>query len=240
MPPAIELDAATFGEDELPPWAGAVIAPKRAAAESADSAGSQAKQARGNGKGEQSLLRKVAALSPATAREQAMLSSVVLSTFLAPSESYSAKSGLAANKVYSDTVKNIHDRKEAGEEVDLASSGPPFITAFFLSARATMTQGSDQVQKAATEFFQKYLKDQTPQYMASLARQFTARAPRGPGSKRTQGKVKLTLALGPNPGAQAVNTLIDLALAECKAAQMAGAAPKGPLERQIAAALKRA
>ncbi|CAK0826996.1 unnamed protein product [Prorocentrum cordatum] len=211
MPPAIELGAAMFGGGELTPWAGAVIAPERAAAESADSAGSQAKQAKGNGKGEQSLLRKVAALSMATAREQAVLSSVVLSTFLVPSESYLAKNGLAANKIYSDTVKKIHDRKGAGEEVDLDSPGPPLIAVFFLSARAMMTQGSDQ----------KYLKDQTPQCMASLVRQFAARAPRGPGSKRTQGKVMLTLALGPNPEAQAVNAMMDLALAACKAVQMA-------------------
>eukprot|EP00959_Pyramimonas_sp_CCMP1952_P285797 5975772-Pyramimonas_sp.AAC.1 len=87
-----------------------------------------------------------------------------------------------------------------GEEVDLSAPGPPFVTVFFLTARAMMTQGSDQVKEAATVFFQKHPKDKTPQYMASLARQFTARSPRGPGSKRTRGNVKLTLAIGPSQG----------------------------------------
>ncbi|CAK0845905.1 unnamed protein product [Prorocentrum cordatum] len=131
---------------------------------------------------------------------KALLSSVALSTFLAPSESHLARRGLAANQFYADAVAEIDKRKEAGEDVDLSSPGPPFIAAFSIPAPRRDCAGI------------------------------------GAGSKKTQGNAKAALALRPPP--EAAKSLMDSALAECKAAQLAGAPPRGPLERQIAAALE--
>ncbi|CAK0809744.1 unnamed protein product, partial [Prorocentrum cordatum] len=97
---------------------------------------------------------------------------------------------------------------------------------------------SAQVQAAANAFFQKVLKDQMPQFMASFVRQYTVKVPSGPGSKQMQGHVKLTRAghclclWMLDPEAQAVSSLMDMAMAECKAVQLVGASLTGPLERQ--------
>eukprot|EP00959_Pyramimonas_sp_CCMP1952_P065332 1363767-Pyramimonas_sp.AAC.1 len=74
---SVVLDVSVFGEDELPPWAGVVVAPRRPAEMGAAGQGSQPKQAKGGGEGggdvDETLLQKVAALSLATACEQAIL-----------------------------------------------------------------------------------------------------------------------------------------------------------------------
>ncbi|CAK0843465.1 unnamed protein product [Prorocentrum cordatum] len=224
MPLLIDVDTEMFGEDSAPPWAGVQLAPKRKAEGATDGEQQSQKELKGKGKGEDSLVTKVAMLSLATAREQALLSFVVLSTYLIPAESYLAKAGLAANKFYADMVKALHDRKAAGEDVDLSTPGPPFITVFFMTTRALM--------KMAPE-------EKSPQYMGSMIRHFTVRAPRGPGSKKMEGKVRMQFALGPNPLSSAVNVFLEAALTDLKATQLVGSAPKGPLERQITNMLQR-
>eukprot|EP00959_Pyramimonas_sp_CCMP1952_P295986 6191540-Pyramimonas_sp.AAC.1 len=72
--------------------------------------------------------------------------------------------------------------------------------------------------------------------MACPVRKLTVRVPRGPSSERMQGNDELTLALGPNPEAEAVNAMMDLAMATVL---LVGSCPEDPLGRQIAAALDR-
>eukprot|EP00959_Pyramimonas_sp_CCMP1952_P066235 1382900-Pyramimonas_sp.AAC.1 len=75
-PLIIDVDTEMFGEDSAPPWAGVQLAPKRKAEGAPDGQQQSQKELKGKGKGEDSLVTKVAMLSLATAREQALLSSV--------------------------------------------------------------------------------------------------------------------------------------------------------------------
>eukprot|EP00959_Pyramimonas_sp_CCMP1952_P372863 7807979-Pyramimonas_sp.AAC.1 len=65
-----------------------------------------------------------------------------------------------------------------------------------------------------------HLKEKSPQYMGSMIRHFTVRAPRGPGSKKMEGKVRMQFALGPNPLSAAVNVFLEAALTDLKATQL--------------------
>eukprot|EP00959_Pyramimonas_sp_CCMP1952_P409899 8590629-Pyramimonas_sp.AAC.1 len=93
MPLQVVEDADTFGKDSMPPWAEVHLAPKRRAKGDPDGAQPSQKEPKGDGKGENkdSLVTKVAMLSLATAREQALLSTVVLSTYLVSAGPYLAK-----------------------------------------------------------------------------------------------------------------------------------------------------
>ncbi|CAK0887655.1 unnamed protein product, partial [Prorocentrum cordatum] len=53
------------------------------------------------------------------------------------------------------------------------------------------------------------------------------------GSGKIEGRVELQIAAGSNPEARAILGLPGAVLEDLAAAQLAGPAPKGPLERQI-------
>ncbi|CAK0839747.1 unnamed protein product [Prorocentrum cordatum] len=147
----------------------------------------------------------------------------------------------ATGKLHNAQSTVLREKVKAGEQVDFESRAPPRAAAFAASAKRRDTGGNLSKQEL-TDGFANMWKDVlmtfSPQQIAALLPHFRWKAHKGKptnGNKdKGKGKglvmhaVEVTRAHGPKLAA-----LLGEAMLDMKAAYKAGAAPPGPLHRQL-------
>ncbi|CAK0903624.1 unnamed protein product [Prorocentrum cordatum] len=188
----------------------------------------------------------LARLTMINSRELANLCGVVYNTFLLSDAHFITLAGLEAGERYNKQVEELKEKKAGGEEVDMASPGPPHLLVFAMVLAALASHSAVSVsapmdrQKEAKEFWLDKVKGGTQAALSMHVRYFRVIKPRGTKSKRMKDKVKFVFAF--SASSEIGRTLETWFLDEMRAAgaEVAmGAAPRGELEREAARLISR-
>eukprot|EP00959_Pyramimonas_sp_CCMP1952_P091752 1920799-Pyramimonas_sp.AAC.1 len=90
------------------------------------------------------------------------------------------------------------------------------------------------------EFWEQYVHQRPPSFIAEYVTHFSLQVPRGDHSKKMEGKAKFRFVIhGDHPAGPKLKAILMAILAEIDYQRLVGSAPKGPLERQIVALLSK-
>ena len=189
------------------------------------------------------LVQVLAKLELTNSHLLADLAGTVWHTFLVDLEkSLVAKAGVEGGKEYDERVKVLKQQKEAGQEVDLASPGPPFLSVWCSVVKALAERGPEAERVVYANYWKEVVQVKDPVELQEQVKYFRVKKVQPPpkGGKKEKELVKIMFSFNCHDqwGKDIQAALIKQLVME-KAERKAGAAPRGPLEREAARLLEK-
>ena len=236
---------------ELPQWAGFLKRKDASDGEEEEEVGGVGSQKRKGAKvaetarevaavgGRGSLERLVALLGQLVlinTRELSDLTGTVYHTFMVPEGSALVKDGLAAGKAYNAQIEKLRQEKKEDDDVDLAQLGPPYLVIFVAVVVGMLRRARAAAVEEPIAVLERAMVriNSTPQVdLVREIRYFRFKPARGVQSKKMSGRVKFAFYfdVARSTLAKEVEALLIDELSKVNSMRMAGAAPRGQLER---------